>query len=617
MIFGERFRLGVNYWSRGAGPRMWDRFDEDRVRAELQQMRAVGLDLCRAFAFVPSFVPTPPRVEPEMLARFRRMTELAGDAGVGVLATALVGHMSGENYDFPGQRGRDLWSDEELRTWQRALVGELARALGDAQAVEGFVLSNEMPLWATGGSAESITAWCADLVAAVRAHGAKPIGTGDGVMASFPTRRIAPLVDWVAPHVYYSDTDPMRQAFGIDLALARVRALGKPLLLEEFGCSSTHAGEPEQAAFWRESIATALATGARGAVGWCWSDFDVETLGRESPYWHQAFELGFGVTRADGSEKPVCDELRAFRRLIDALPTVTPAPNEVAIVESRYLTEDFPFSWQDREAMQRTLLQAFVLASQAGLAPVVVGEEDDLSPYKLVLVPSTQKLTVPGWQALLARARAGATVYWSYFSGDQTFHQAAWCPIFRELTGLVHRLRYGCFDLPSERLVLKGPASLSVPTGVTHASAPQSLARLPVELAGARALAVDAEGRPALTAHAVGAGRVLFGTYPFERYLANLTDGSSREWHRLYRWLADEAGLVERHPTRHPDVQARTLVAGDAELVVVQHRGWTASVDDATDVPGDADVLFDRGNPGADALGPKGVRIYRIARSAP
>jgi len=614
VIFGARFRLGVNYWSRGAGPRMWERFDEARVQAELSQMRAVGIDLCRTFAFVPSFMPQPPRVEPELLAGFRKLAELAHAAGVGLLPSALVGHMSGENYDFPGAGGRSLWSDPDLVAWQRALVGELGRALGDCPAVEGFVLSNEMPLWAGPGGADEIARWCAELVEAVRAHGAKPVGTGDGVMAGFPTRRIAPLVDWVAPHVYYGDVDPLRQAFGVDLQLARVRALGRPTLLEEFGCSSTQAGEREQAAFWRESIATALASGARGALGWCWSDFDPETLGLETPYSHHGFELGFGVTRADGSEKPVCDELRAFRRLVDGLPALEPAPVKVAIVEPRYLTEDVPFSWEDREAMRRTLLQAFVLASQAGLAPIVVGEDDDLSPYELLLVPSTQKLTTPTWLSLRGRARAGATVYWSYFSGDHTFHQGAWCPIFESLTGLRHRLRYGCFDLPAERLALRGPLALSVPTGVQHAAAPQSLARLPVELDGARALAVDAEGRPALTSHAVGAGRVVFCAYPVERYLANLADGSAREWYRLYRLLADEAGVESRFTTRHPDVQARVLTDGQSDIVVVQHRGWTEAVDDATDVPGDADVLYDRGNPAPDALGPKGVRIYRVAR---
>jgi hypothetical protein len=45
--------------------------------------------------------------------------------------------------------------------------------------------------------------------------------------------------------------------------------------------------------------------------------------------------------------------------------------------------------------------------------------------------------------------------------------------------------------------------------------------------------------------------------------------------------------------------------------VIVQHRGWSASVDDATEVPREAEIVFERdGRPGT--LGPKGVRVYRV-----
>jgi hypothetical protein len=206
-------------------------------------------------------------------------------------------------------------------------------------------------------------------------------------------------------------------------------------------------------------------------------------------------------------------------------------------------------------------------------------------------------------------------VYWSYFSGENEFHQGAWCPNFGALTGLRHRLRYGCFDLPGERFTLKGQVALSVPTGEAHAAAPQALSRLPVEpLPGAAVeqLAVDAGGRLALSEHRLGAGRVIFCTHPLERYLMARPDGSSREVHRLYRWLADEAGVDEGWETRHPDVQARTLVDGKDDVVIVQHRGWTAAVDEAVELPREAELLYDQGNPSPDALGPKGARVYRL-----
>ena len=55
-----KFLVGANYWSRGGGPRMWERFDEGVVRAELAALRAVGLDCLRVFALAPTFLPRPP-----------------------------------------------------------------------------------------------------------------------------------------------------------------------------------------------------------------------------------------------------------------------------------------------------------------------------------------------------------------------------------------------------------------------------------------------------------------------------------------------------------------------------------------------------------------------------
>jgi hypothetical protein len=266
--------------------------------------------------------------------------------------------------------------------------------------------------------------------------------------------------------------------------------------------------------------------------------------------------------------------------------------------------------------LRRTLLQSYVLAVQAGLDPDVVGEEDDLGRYALLLCPATQKLRVPTWHRLEAAARAGATVYWSFFYGDYNFHQGMWCPpsLFASLTGVTHRLRYGCFDLPGERVALRGAVTLEVPTGVGRTAAPHPLARLPIALrpdAEVRALATDGDGRPALVEHTLGRGRVLFLAYPLERYLALLADGSSLGGHRLYALAAARAGLRPRYAARHPDVQIRVLEDGADDLVIVQHRGWGEAVEGPTLPPG-ATLVCDLGGAPDGMLGEKGVRVFRV-----
>jgi hypothetical protein len=456
------------------------------------------------------------------------------------------------------------------------------------------------------------------MLAATRAADpTRPVGTGDGCMNGWPTRALGPSLDWIGPHIYYGDVDPLRHAWNTDFVLRLHQRLGKPVVLEEFGGSSTQAGAAEHAAYIREVYLACLGVGAAGAFVWCANDFDRATMGLEIPYEHHAFELGFGMFHADGSEKPAAGELRAIRALVDALGTSTPRPTpaRAALVRSDWLDKSFPFSWEDKGGLRRSLLQAYVLAAQAGLDVDVVGEDEPLDGYALVLVPSTQKLRVGTWHRLEAAARAGATVYWSYFSGENEFHQGAWCPNFEALTGLTHHLRYGCFDLPGERLTLKGQVVLSLPTGEAHSPAPQALSRLPVTPrpgAPVESLAVDGAGKLAIAEHRLGAGKVIFCAYPIERYLMARSDGSARDAHRFYRLLAAEAGLEPEYETHHPDVQARVLLDGRDDVVIVQHRGWTPTVDDASELPREAELLYDRGNPAPDAFGPKGGRVYRV-----
>ncbi|HEX6835776.1 MAG TPA: beta-mannosidase, partial [Polyangia bacterium] len=193
----KRFLLGANYWSRAGGPRMWERFDEAVVCEELRALKAAGLDCLRMFAFVPSMMPQPPAVDDARLALMARFAALAEEAGLALFPTPLVGHMSGENYGFAERATngeRSLYRDPELRAWQTALVRAVVGAMREQPSVAGFILSNEMPLWAgavglaSGAPAADVVDWARAMTAAVRdADGTRPVGTGDGMMSGWPT----------------------------------------------------------------------------------------------------------------------------------------------------------------------------------------------------------------------------------------------------------------------------------------------------------------------------------------------------------------------------------------------------------------------------------------------
>lgn len=618
------FVLGVNYWSQAGGPRMWERFDPGVVEREIRAMRDMGMNACRAFVFIPSFARRPPGADPEALARFRTFLDLAHRHRLQVFPSLLVGHMSGENYDFPGQApGQSLYEDEELLRWQVALAEAVCGAVRGHPAVAGWVLSNEMPLWGGRATPEVIRRWAERLVHAVRrADPGRPVGIGDGFMNQHGAQNgydasvVAEVADWMGPHTYFSDIDPLRHAVQSEVLVRMLQRRGRPVLLEEFGCSSTQASPENQAHYFRESFHGLLSLGGAGALGWCFGDFD---LAHDPPYRHHGFELGFGVVDVDGREKPVGREFRALHRLLESIDisTLRFRQARAAIVLPSYFNTDYPFSAEDRRRMRLVVLQSYALALSAGIEADVIGEQEPLAPYDLIIVPSTQKLLEPTWEAIIERVEQGGTAYVSFLYSDNVFHQGMWWSSFSRATGLAHELRYGLPELPEARVTLRLPGGsirTAAPGGASFAAA-----YLPVRLERAKVVARDQRGRPALTVNKLGRGRFFFLTYPWEHYLSQQAPSlSGDKSHRIYALLREAAGLPAPVLAGPPAVQARLVErANGSALLWIFNRAF-ASARTRAKLPRSARRLLPQAGRAASSgmtllqLAPKEVQVWQL-----
>ena len=167
------------------------------------------------------------------------------ELGLGTIPTFIVGHMS----------GRELGS--RLAAGARPLPGRLARlAAGLVRGGDRRAASARIPRSSAGSSrtrcrstagpatSEEITAWARIVVQAVRSTGAtQPISLGDGAWGvevsghdnGYSLRELAPLVDFVGPHVYPMQDDQVRQVLTAAFACELSGSFGKPVVLEEFG----------------------------------------------------------------------------------------------------------------------------------------------------------------------------------------------------------------------------------------------------------------------------------------------------------------------------------------------------------------------------------------------
>lgn len=615
--------VGANFWSRAGGPRMWRDYDAAIVRDELTTLARHGLTMTRSFCYWPDFVPEPEVLDPVVVERFRDFLDAHAELGLGTVPTFVVGHMSGENWDPAWRGGRDLYRDVWLVAQQAWLAGELARRFGGHPAAVGWLVSNEMPLYGGSAPAEVVTSWARLVVQAVRAAGAtQPISLGDGAWGieatgvdnGYSLRELAPLVDFVGPHVYPMEDDQLRSFLAAAFACELAGGFGKPVVLEEFGVTSDFAADDHAAAYYRQVLHTTLLAGARGWIAWNNTDFD--GLRGQDPYRHHVFELHFGLTDGEGRPKPQLAELERFAGLVASLSERgwKPVKGDAAIVVPEYFEREQPFTSEEyRRDLRASLFQSYVAAREADLPVALVRERDGLATgARLVLAPSTKILTAPGLDRLRALAADGATVYLSYFAGSTSAQRGPWLTGLEELFGVRHRLRYGLVDpIEGDRVVfefVEPLGDLPVGTALSFRVAGTDSARsyLPVETAGARVVALDGHGRPALLRHELEGGSTFLCTYPLEHFAAASPRVNPEATWRIYSALAEEAGVAR--PVRVNDARVLTgLVRNGGSGGVALFVNWW---DDAVEVaPVLADGLELDGVDGLLRLEPFGVAV--------
>ena len=570
--------LGVNFWSRRGGPLMWRVYDDAVVRSELTTLVEHGLTVTRSFFYWPDFQPAPDTIDETFVDRYRQFLTACADIGLATIPTFIVGHMSGQNWDVPWRNGRNLYSDGFVLGQQAFFIREMTRRLTGSPAIAGWLISNEMPLYAGTTTREYARAWGLICTQAVRAGGSDlPVSLGDGAWTTevrgegpgFRLRDQDDVVDFVGPHSYPMGNDQARQliraAFHCELC-----HVGKPVVLEEFGLTSAFVSEENGAHYYRHVLHNSLLAGATGWISWNNTDFD---LVDQDPYRHHPYELNFGVTRVDGSPKSTILELAAFRKILDAVDIAgcRRVDSRTAILLPSFVDVDHPMiDPANRTVVPEITEHAYLAAKRADLSPAVVRESDGVpDDVDLLLVPSNKALLAPTFTTLTALAEAGAHGYVSWFAGASGGQRGAWWPNLEPIFGVRHQLRYGLNDTVDTEVLLTAKVTLGdLPAGGTLRFQPagpdDSRAFLPLEVIDAEVVLADRDGRAALVRKRVGNGALYLGAYPVEyfgatRPNANVDDDT---W-RLYRALACEAGIRPAVTVDSPQVAVDHVVHAD------------------------------------------------------
>jgi endo-1,4-beta-mannosidase len=573
----DRPWLGVNFWSRRGGPLMWREYDDTVVREELTTLAEHGLTLTRSFFYWPDFHPAPDVIDETYVERYQQFLRACEDIGIATIPTFIVGHMSGANWDVPWRGERDLYGDGFMLGQQAFFIREMVHRVGASPMIAGWLISNEVPLYGGRTSREKARAWGLICTQAVRAGGsALPVSLGDGAWTQevtgrdngFRLRDQLDIVDFFGPHSYPMGDDQTRQ-FVRAAWICELAQLGKPVVLEEFGVTSSFVDDVNAGHYYRQVLHHSLLAGASGWIGWNNTDFD---LLEQDPYRHHPYELNFGITDSRGRPKAALHELARFRAVLDAVDVrgLDRVATRTAVLLPAQVDLDLPMiDGDERVAMPDIAMHAWIAARAAGLTPVLARESEGIPAADLLIVGSNKALLGTTFRGLEDWVRGGGHVYLSWFSGIGNGQRGAWWPDIEPLFGARHRLRYGLSEIADDTIRITTTTTLgTLPAGttLTFAAAGPEHARafLPLAATTGEVVAVDQHDRPALVRHRLGDGIAYLGAYPLEYFGSARRDAhvDDEVW-RLYAALGADAGITPQVITGDPTVWADQMVHSD------------------------------------------------------
>lgn len=345
----EKFRLGVNYWPADAAMDWMPAYDPVVTRRDFHKAGAAGFETVRVFLRWADAQPSASTVDRIVLGRLVDAADAAVEAGVTLLVTLFVGHMSGANW-IPGwATGGDAGDPRfrvisgrrprstGLRNWygdagivdaQERMAAAVAGALAGHAGVWGWDLGNENSNCTVPQNRASGEAWLERMSTVIRrADPGRPLTLGIHTEDLEHDRRIGPAeaarwCDVVSMHGYpiyaawaAGTTDDQMLPFLAEVT--RWLANGAPILFEEFGLPTTRlaaaddgrlVNEEDAALFTGRALDGLRAAGCVGAFVWCFADY-AQRLAKLPPFDLAQHELSFGLWRADGSPKPAVAQI--------------------------------------------------------------------------------------------------------------------------------------------------------------------------------------------------------------------------------------------------------------------------------------------------------------------
>jgi len=424
------FLIGANYIPSTGWLTILENWKPEAVDRDIAALRKLGITSLRFPPLWPLLQPEIDRVSQEKLERVSQLIAIAHRHGVAVQVGPITGWMSGATF-LPKWADGNLFTDPRLVDATAKLVSELARTLKDNPGLQGYDFGNEVNVlpWMMHlqMTPEQTSQWMKTIYQAFRAadpHHPVTDGVG-GFDELFNIWSLAASSDYLSVHsyAYFNGTlelDPwigQRTTYAADHATAYAAMTGKPVLVQEIGCSEAWAPKSEIGKFLRLTLMSAWAQGAAGYF-W-WGSHNIDTNYRPPAqymvlkYSHPSFaegrfdslEYSMGLLDTNNQPKRYALEYQRWAAVIDKLGVGW--RDELPIC---YVLEPQPGK------SARGQSTAFVLAKQIHMQVRMWPEWKPIPADAAAVVIANFALSAKGKDSVGRYLQEGGVVYQSYAS---------------------------------------------------------------------------------------------------------------------------------------------------------------------------------------------------------
>lgn len=441
---GEFF-VGVNYWASNAGIQMWNRWDEECVKRDLDRLVKSEITVIRMFPLWSDFQPietyrvcnsalrtisndaTKALSSPEAVAgmditmvhRLDRFFLLCEERGIKVILGLITGWMSGRQYVPAALERLNLYTNPTALRWEIRYVKYLVDRYKDNDVVVAWDLGNECNCLDECKDKDAAFTWSCTISDAIRSiDNTRPVVSGmhsltpEGVWTPMDQGE---TTDILCTHHYPAftplcDTDPVNMMKSANHAVAEslyYRGCGnKPCFVEEVSILGPMFSNRENACANTDMALFGL--WAHDCLGYMWWCACSQSKLHDTPYDWTGLERELGLIYDDGTNEPMLDRMTAFARLTKEIGTLPKRITDaVCVLVSGQKT------WNQAYG-------AFLLAKQAGLDIEFAWCENELPESDAYFVPGLQLYIEPTkrlWDDLLGKVKNGASLYISMDGG--------------------------------------------------------------------------------------------------------------------------------------------------------------------------------------------------------